>query len=274
MNEFKKCPDGFIDIGGICVPKKRVVRRSLNYDSLFAGDSATHNVPDDRPPEIIEDDIITGGGGNDGRDDPTEELVDNGPHTPAERPDGHDHTPVPDDETLTREQMEINYIMGILFRQGNTATLSQEQMQVLADANAEQELSIQQREQYIEYISYLDGVGEETEPDVVGDVTEEDLGYQVIDNFTYRQNSQSVTGGSAHLYDDQIIIFDSDGNRVAVSSVSQFGPAEGNTYITVYNGEAIVYQYGSGEIHGMPEGGSVSDNSMDAEGGHGVSIDG
>ena len=52
MSEFQKCPVGFIDIGGICVPKKRVVRKSNNYESLFGKDSATHNVPDDIPDNI------------------------------------------------------------------------------------------------------------------------------------------------------------------------------------------------------------------------------
>jgi hypothetical protein len=140
---------------------------------------------------IPEDDIISGWDDDDGRDEPTTELVDDGgdddtpvvppvipppdpepavvppsppepvgpaePHTPAERPDEPDHNVVvPNDEPLTEEQMEINFIMGILFREQNNANLSQDQLQVLADANAAAFLTVKQREQYIRYISYLD----------------------------------------------------------------------------------------------------------------------
>ena len=58
-------PSWFIDIGGICVPKKRVVRKSLNYQSLFAGDNAMHNVPDDIDVQGASDDIDVQGTSDD-----------------------------------------------------------------------------------------------------------------------------------------------------------------------------------------------------------------
>ena len=172
----------------------------------------------------------------------------------------------PNNEPLTEEQMEINFIMGILFREQNTANLSQDQLQVLANANAEELLSVRQRAQYVSYISYLDGIGEspaipsEPEEEEEEELTApEELDYQVIDNFYYRVYGESVSGGTAHLYDNQIIIYDSEGKRVSISSVSDYG---GDRYLTVYNGEAVVYGGTSGHIQGMPGGGSVAQNDL------------
>ena len=162
--------------------------------------------------------------------------------------------------------MEINFIMGILFREQNTANLSQDQLQVLANANAEELLSVRQRAQYVSYISYLDGIGESpaipSEPEEVEEeelTAPEELDYQVIDNFYYRVYGESVSGGTAHLYDNQITIYDSEGKRVSISSVSDYG---GDRYLTVYNGEAVVYGGTSGHIQGMPGGGSVAQNDL------------
>ena len=272
MSEFQKCPVGFIDIGGICVPKKRVVRKSLNYDSLFGRDSATHNVPvdipdepwDNTPTEDLVDTPLTPVIPNnpyqeeEDEYDQSQDLVDDDNRSPAERPVVPDHNVVvTNNEPLTEEQMEIDFIMDILFREQNTANLSQDQLQVLANANAEELLSVRQRAQYISYISYLDGIGES--PAIPSEPEEEELDYQVIDNFYYRVDGESVSGGTAHLYDDQIIIYDSEGKRVAISSVTDYG---GDRYLTVYNGEAVVYGGTSGHIQGMPGGGSVANNDL------------
>ena len=282
MNEFQKCPLGFVDIGGICVPKKRVVRKSLNYDSLFGRDSATHNVPVDIPDDIqdIPDEPWDNTPTEDLVDTPltpaipnnpyqeeedeyeqSQDLVDDDNRPPAVRPDSFDHdVVVPNNEPLTEEQMEIDFIMDILFREQNTANLSQDQLQVLANANAEELLSVRQRAQYISYISYLDGIGESPAiPSEPEEEEEEELDYQVIDNFYYRVDGESVSGGTAHLYNDQIIIYDSEGKRVAISSVTDYG---GDRYLTVYNGEAVVYGGTSGHIQGMPGGGSVANNDL------------
>ena len=157
--------------------------------------------------------------------------------------------------------------MRILFREGNVATLPQPQLQVLANANAEDSLTLKQRTEYTNYISYLDGIGDTAPPPP----QPKELGYQVIENFTYRANGESVTGGYAHLYDNQIIIYDSEGKRDAISSVSDYGG--GDRYLTVYNGDAVVYEGDSGRIQGMPNSGSVSQNDIDAEQGHGAAID-
>ena len=77
--------------------------------------------------------------------------------------------------------------------------------------------------------------------------------------FFYRVDGESVSGGTAHLYDNQIIIYDSEGMRVAISSVTDYG---GDRYLTVYNSEAVVYGGTSGHIQGMPNGDSVSQNNL------------
>jgi hypothetical protein len=280
MSEFQKCPIGFVDIGGICVPKKRAVRKSLNYDSLFGRDSATHNVPVDIPDEPWDDTptmdlddqpmtpVIPDNPYQEEEDeyDQSQGLVDDDNRTPAERPVVPDHNVVvTNNEPLTEEQMEIDFIMDILFREQNNANLSEDQLQVLANANAEELLSVRQREQYISYISYLDGIGESpaipSEPEEEEEelTAPEELDYQVIDDFYYRVDGESVSGGTAHLYDDQIIIYDSEGKRVAISSVTDYG---GDRYLTVYNGEAVVYGGTSGHIQGMPGGGSVAHNDL------------
>ena len=291
MSEFQKCPIGFVDIGGICVPKKRAVRKSLNYDSLFGRDSATHNVPVDIPDEPVDDTptmdlvdtpltpAIPNNPYQEEEDEyeQSQDLVDDDNRPPAVRPDSFDHdVVVPNNEPPTEEQMEINFIMRILFREQNAANLSQDQLQVLANANAEELLTVKQRAQYVSYISYLDGIGESpaipSEPEEEEEelTAPEELDYQVIDNFYYRVDGESVSGGTAHLYDDQIIIYDSEGKRVAISSVTDYG---GDRYLTVYNGEAVVYGGTSGHIQGMPGGGSVAQNDIDTEGGHGVAVD-
>ena len=274
MSEFQKCPIGFVDIGGICVPKKRAVRKSLNYDSLFGRDSATHNVPVDIPDEPLDDTptvdlvdtpltpAIPNNPYQEEEDEyeQSQDLVDDDNRPPAERPVVPDHNVVvTNNEPLTEEQMEIDFIMDILFREQNTANLSQDQLQVLANANAEELLSVRQRAQYISYISYLDGIGESPAIPSEPEEEEEELDYQVIDNFYYRVDCESVSGGTAHLYDDQIIIYDSEGKRVAISSVTDYG---GDRYLTVYNGEAVVYGGTSGHIQGMPNGDSVAQNNL------------
>ena len=282
MSEFQKCPIGFVDIGGICVPKKRAVRKSLNYDSLFGRDSATHNVPVDIPDEPLDDTstvdlvdtpltpAIPNNPYQEEEDEyeQSQDLVDDDNRPPAVRPDSFDHdVVVPNNEPPTEEQMEINFIMRILFREQNAANLSQDQLQVLANANAEELLTVKQRAQYVSYISYLDGIGESpaipSEPEEEEEEEEltapEELDYQVIDNFYYRVYGESVSGGTAHLYDNQITIYDSEGKRVSISSVSDYG---GDRYLTVYNGEAVVYGGTSGHIQGMPGGGSVAHNDL------------
>ena len=119
---------------------------------------------------------------------------------------------------------------------------------------------------------FFDDIGEYTdfsdEPDAP-DAPEvpQELDYQVIENFTYRKNGQSATGGSAHLYDDRIEIYDSNGRRVAISSVTHW---EGDSYLTVYSGEAVIYSGTSGQIQGMPSAGTLPperliDTDVDAE---------
>lgn len=407
MNEFKKCPDGFVDIGGICVPKKRVVRRSNNYESLFGRDSATHNIPVDIPDDIqdIPDEPVD--------DTPTVDLIDQ-PLTPAipDNPfqgeqdeykqteeevddnDDNNRTPLrpddPADHSVVVPSNEPPSVLDNTFsKNGETGewTLSSDGVISLIYDNGEQEFI--QPDEYADFLNnedyifsqrlmpflipyitpeinlqifqagkqekqnelidevgydsskftgnptgneyyYLDTNGEQHTGtynifrgegpnngtvrlvdangrvstysvaeyndllksqntifstqfyDDVGEYTDfsdesdapdappvpEELDYQVIENFTYRKNGLSITGGSAHLYDNQIIIYDSNGRQVAISSVTHW---EGDSYLTVYSNEAVIYSGTSGQIQGMPRPGTlpperiVVNNDVDAE---------
>ena len=460
MSEFQKCPVGFIDIGGICVPKKRVVRKSDNYQSLFGKDSAIHNVPDDiqggsddveydeagqeatdtivdntfskngeegewmissdgvisliydngeqefiQPDEyadfLTNDDytfgerimpflipyitpeinleifqagqqkqqdqliadvgydsrnfigtpsgnqyyyldtngeqhtgtynIIRGEGPNDG----TVRLVDaNGrvsTYTVAEYndllksqntifsnqfyDDVGEYTDVSQDEAEpdTIEYREINSFsymdsngrtfQGIAHLYDDRVIIFDEDgnqiVDALIDYNIEGEpnkFSVSYNGLVIVYNSsgQIRDVGStgiplvptipdddepdepdepdtpptipDTPPDTPSPIPEE-LDYQVIENFTYRKDGESVTGGTAHLYDNQIIIYDSNGRRVAISPVTHW---EGDSYLTVYSGEAVIYSGTSGQIQGMPSAGTLPperliDTDVDAE---------
>ena len=221
------CPRGYRDVNGICVPLKSRQVRSSQYLSLFSNDGGGGGSDDVYVPyvpsgSIPEDDIISGGGGDDGRDEPITELVDDGgddepvgpaePHTPAERPDVPDHNVVvPNDEPLTEEQIEINFIMDILLRQGNTAALSQSQLQVLANANAEQLLTVKQRAEYIQYISHLDDV---EMSNVRTDEVDQIAGRagDSLHTYTYTDPlTQEVTSGTYHLNQHGIILYNEQG---------------------------------------------------------------
>ena len=231
MNEFQKCPVGFIDIGGICVPKERVVRKSDNYGSLFGKESATHNVPgivdiqdipdepwDNTPTEDLDDQPMTPAIPNNPYQEEEDEyeqsqdLVDDDNRPPAVRPVVPDHNVVvTNNEPLTEEQMEIDFIMDILFREQNTANLSQDQLQVLANANAEELLSVRQRAQYISYISYLDDV---EMSNVRTDEVDQIAGRagDSLHTYTYTDPlTQEVTSGTYHLNQHGIILYNEQG---------------------------------------------------------------
>ena len=142
----------------------------------------------------------------------SQDLVDDDNRPPAVRPVVPDHNVVvTNNEPLTEEQMEIDFIMDILFREQNTANLSQDQLQVLANANAEELLSVRQRAQYISYISYLDDV---EMSNVRTDEVDQIAGRagDSLHTYTYTDPlTQEVTSGTYHLNQHGIILYNEQG---------------------------------------------------------------
>lgn len=85
--------------------------------------------------------------------------------------------------------------------------------------------------------------------------------YQVIPSFTYRSGGASYLG-TAHMYDDRIVIFDSDGHQIADEPITYNYPDNPNRYSVSYGGETIVYNQ-AGRIKDIP---NTPSNSTDLTG--------
>ena len=234
MNESKRCPIGFIDIGGICVPKKRVVRKSLNYQSLFASDSATHNAPDDIDVQGGFDDVdyneadqMAGGTVVDNsfskHGEQGQWVISNAGVITLIYDNGFIEYIQPDQyaEFLTNDQYVFTEKIVDFLMPYMTPEISQE----IYEAENQGEL--------------------DEETDLLGPVN-----YSITNSFNYVNEDGNWRQGSAHLYDDHAVIFDTEGNKVVDASISHDVEGKPNHFSVTYNGSDFVYN-NSSVIKGM-----------------------